>query len=58
MVGMPELSALPRHTLAAYPVRIPLPIVSGQVDHMVPRPGDHGILFEPIDVKQLTKAAS
>ena len=43
---------------AVYPVRIPLPIVSGQVDHMVPRPGDHGILFEPISVEQPAKAAS
>ena len=24
----------------AYPIRIPPPIISGQVDHMVPRPGD------------------
>ena len=33
-------------------------ILSGQVDHMVPRPGDHGILFEPIPVEQPAKAAS
>src|SRR5579883_2915354 len=29
--------------------RIPMPIVAGEVDHMVPRPGDHGIVFEPIE---------
>ena len=33
----------------AYPRNIPLPIASGEVDHMVPRPGDHGIQFEPLD---------
>ena len=34
---------------AADPDRIPLPIASGEVDHMVPRPGDHGIEFKPIE---------
>jgi hypothetical protein len=33
---------------AAYPNEIPLPIMSGEVDHMVERPGQTpGILFEP-----------
>ncbi len=36
---------------AAYPERIPLPILSGAADHMVPRPGQvDGILFEPMDL--------
>jgi hypothetical protein len=36
----------------AYPERIPLPILSGEVDHMVPRPGQVGeIVFEPMDVE-------
>jgi hypothetical protein len=36
----------------AYPKAIPLPILSGQVDHMVPRPGQVGdIVFEPMDVE-------
>lgn len=29
-------------TCAAYPDRIPLPIFSGEVDHLVPRPGQVG----------------
>jgi hypothetical protein len=41
---------------AAYPDRIPLPIASGEVDHRVTRPGDHGIQFEPIE--EPAKAAS
>lgn len=37
---------------AAYPERIPLVILSGEVDHMVPRPRQVGtIVFEPIDVE-------
>jgi len=37
---------------AAYPKHIPLPILSGAVDHMVPRPGQvEGILFEPMDIE-------
>lgn len=34
----------------AYPERIPLAIVSGEVDHMVKRPGQAGdTVFEPMD---------
>lgn len=37
---------------AAYPERIPLAILSGEVDHMVPRPGQVGtIVFEPVDLE-------
>lgn len=36
----------------AYPTRIPLMILDGQVDHMVPRPGQQGdLVFEPMDVE-------
>jgi hypothetical protein len=36
----------------AYPKGIPLPIISGEVDHMVLRPGQVGdIVFEPMDVE-------
>ena len=36
----------------AYPDRIPLPIASGEVDHMVPRPGQVGdTIFEPMDIE-------
>jgi len=31
----------------AYPDRIPILFLSGEIDHMIPRPGDHGIQFEP-----------
>jgi hypothetical protein len=35
----------------AYPRSIPQIILDGQVDHMIPRPGQvEGILFEPMDV--------
>jgi hypothetical protein len=35
---------------AAYPERIPFPIIAGEVDHMVPRPGQEGdIVFTPMD---------
>jgi hypothetical protein len=34
----------------AYPNGIPFPIASGQVDHLVPRPGQVGeIVYEPLD---------
>jgi hypothetical protein len=37
----------------AYPTRIPLLILSGEVDHMVPRPGQIGTtIFEPIDFQR------
>jgi hypothetical protein len=37
---------------AAYPERIPLVILSGEVDHLVPRPGQTGTTtFEMIDLE-------
>jgi hypothetical protein len=39
-----------RGRCAAYPGGIPLPIASGEVDHMVERPGQVGdLIFEPMD---------
>jgi hypothetical protein len=36
----------------AYPDRIPLLILSGEVDHLVPRPGQVGdTVFEPMDME-------
>ncbi|MBA2450792.1 MAG: hypothetical protein H0V51_22495 [Chloroflexi bacterium] len=36
---------------AAYPDRIPILIVSGEVDHLLPRPEQVGdVVFEPIDI--------
>lgn len=36
---------------AAYPKAIPLAILSGQVDHMVPRPGQVAeLVYEPMDI--------
>ena len=40
-----------RMLCAAFGGPVPLPIASGQVDHMIPRPGDHGITFEPIEAE-------
>ena len=38
-------------TCAAYPQRIPLVILSGEIDHLVPRPGQVGTAtFEMIDL--------
>jgi hypothetical protein len=38
---------------AAYPERIPIVILSGEVDHLVPRPGQVGdTVFEPIDIDE------
>ncbi len=34
-------------TCAAFPQGIPIPILSGKVQHTKPYPGDHGIRFEP-----------
>ncbi len=37
-------------TCIAYPKRIPMMIIDGQTDHMVPRPGQVGdIVYEPRD---------
>jgi hypothetical protein len=37
----------------AYPVRIPINILSGEVDHMVPRSGQVvDLVFEPMDVER------
>jgi hypothetical protein len=39
-----------RSRCVAYPERIPLLILSGEVDHLVPRPGQVGdTVFEPMD---------
>ena len=39
-----------RACCVAYPNGIPLMILSGEVDHMVPRPGQAGdTVFEPMD---------
>ena len=36
----------------AYPEGIPLPIIAGQVDHLVKRPGQvNATIFEPIDLE-------
>ncbi len=40
----------PDMTCVAYPHRIPLQIASGEVDHLVVRPGQvDDVVFEPID---------
>ena len=35
-----------RLTCAAFPDGIPSPIVNGEIAHLKPYPGDHGIVFE------------
>jgi hypothetical protein len=36
----------------AYPRRIPLPILAGQMHHLIPRPGQVGdIVFIPLDLE-------
>jgi hypothetical protein len=40
----------------AYPHRIPLIILSGEVDHYMPRPGQVGdTVFEPLDLQHWLK---
>jgi hypothetical protein len=40
-------------TCAAFPYRIPIHIASGEVDHLVVRPGQVGdTFFEPIPVRE------
>ena len=40
----------------AYPDGIPFPIASGEVDHLVPRPGQVGeTIFEPLDLQHWLK---
>ena len=43
-------------TCAAFPNGIPLEIWKAENGHRKPYPGDHGIRFEPISEKVLTKA--
>lgn len=45
-----------RMRCVAYPERIPLIIASGEVDHLVPRPGQAGAtVFEPLDLQHWLK---
>ena len=36
-------------TCEAFPDKIPYKIISGQFIHTEPYPGDHGIMYDPID---------
>ena len=38
----------PAFACAAFPDRIPTPILTGDHDHREPYPGDHGIRFAPL----------
>ena len=39
-------------TCLAYPIRIPLPIQHGMVDHITSQKGDDGIVWSPIEVRE------
>jgi hypothetical protein len=39
----------PIATCDAYPAGIPFEILINETDHLVPRPGDHGLQFDPVD---------
>lgn len=45
-----------RGRCSAFPNRIPFPIASGQVDHLVPRPGQVGeTVFAPMDYEHFVR---
>jgi len=51
-LGCAHLRRGGRAHCAAYPDGIPFAIVSGQADHLVPRPGQVGdTVFEPLDLQ-------
>jgi hypothetical protein len=59
---LPEVCSRCRHwnigqrACDAFPNLIPISIWKGENDHHKPYPGDHGIQFEPVEPKVLTKA--